>query len=108
MPKNKFQAKMSIFGLNLISQSFGEFKKSVVILMVEVYIHHLGVFNFAEFKNKWTFCMSLLVLKMGIGSSWRATGILAASLMNGLVSSVLILEFKKSQALKTQLLLKKY
>lgn len=71
---------MSILGLNLIYQSFGEFEKSVVVLMVEVYIHHLGslgVFNFAEFKNKWTFCMSLL--KVGIGSSWGATGILAVS-----------------------------
>ena len=68
---------MSILGLNLIYQSFGEFKKSVVVLLVEVYIHHLGVFNFAEFKNKWTFCMSLL--KVGIGSSWGATGILAVS-----------------------------
>ena len=68
---------MCILGLNLIYQSFGEFKKSVVVLMVEVYIHHLGVFNFAEFKNKWTFCMSLL--KVGIGSSWGATGILAVS-----------------------------
>ena len=68
---------MSILGLNLIYQSFGEFKKSVVVLVVEVYIHHLGVFNFAEFKNKWTFCMSLL--KVGIGSSWGATGILAVS-----------------------------
>ena len=43
---------MSILGLNLIYQSFGEFKKSVVVLLVEVYSHHLGVFNFAEFKNK--------------------------------------------------------
>jgi len=43
---------MSIFGLNLIYKSFEEFKKSVVVLMVEVYIHHLGVFSFAEFKNK--------------------------------------------------------
>ena len=68
---------MCILGLNLIYQSFGEFKKSVVVLMVEVYIHHLGVFNFAEFKNKWTFRMSLL--KVGIGSSWGATGILAVS-----------------------------
>lgn len=68
---------MSILGLNLIYQSFGEFKKSVVVLSVEVYIRHLGVFNFAELKNKWTFCMSLL--KVGIGSSWGATGILAVS-----------------------------